>query len=527
MEKMIVKNTCVIINDYNFGDSPKLESFFAIWEPTYHTHRYTGIFYDSDKKRLYLPRGIDIWYVEQLLDCKATVEKNCYNKYDSYDDIGIKYLPRDEDQKKALRFAVGKGEFLETQTKSQLCINLNTGKGKTYVAIGTISFLGIKSMVITYAKSVLEQWRKCILEYTNIQNKEICGIDGSGAIFRLLQKGESEIKKYKVFLVTHGTLKSYGDTYGWDKLTELFSYLKVGLKFYDEAHTNFDNMCKIDFYTSVYKTYYLTATPARSNTDENRIYQTAFKNVLAIDLFHHDSDPHTHYIAMRYNSRPEPQTVSWCRNKYGLDRNKYTNYIVTNDNFLKMTTVVMDFIFKNIIKSPTDKLLIYIGTNQSISTMFSWIIENFPWLYGQIGIFSSMVSDEDKAFALTRQVILTTTKSAGAAIDIKGLKCTWVLAEPFKSEVLARQTLGRTRDPNTYYIESVDKGFYQCNKYFLEKRSIFSTYALDCKLVDFSDKDLDNSYNKIIKDGKSQRLTLYRPILRPGQTLIKPFFINV
>ena len=516
MEKILVKNSCIIINDYNFGDSPKLESFFAIYNPTTHSYRYAGIYYNAETKQLYLPRGIDVWYIENLLGEKATVEINKYYKYDTYNDIGIRFLPKDNDQKKALRFAVGKGEYLATSSKSQLSINLNTGKGKTYVAIGTISFLGIKSIVITYAKTVLEQWKKCILDYTNIEPKEIYNIDGSGSIFLLLNKSPKEIKKIKIFLVTHSTLKSYGDKYGWDKVGELFAHMKVGLKFYDEAHTNFDNMCMIDFFTSVYKTYYLTATPARSNNDENRIYQTSFKNTLAIDLFHPNTDPHTHYIAVRYNSRPSPQIISFCKNKYGLDRNKYTNYIIKNDNFKKISVYIINFIMTKILKTYNDKLLIYIGTNNAIAEFYNWIISVLPMLNGQIGIFSSMVSDQDKQYALSKRIILTTTKSAGAAIDIHGLKCTLVLAEPFKSEVLARQTLGRTRDNNTYYIEIVDKGFKHCNGYFLAKRQVFSKYALDSSLIDVTDAELENIYSKIM----ISRLQVKLP------TLIRPFKIR-
>ena len=126
MEKMIVKNTCIQINNYNFGDSPKLERFFAVYEPVSHSYRFVGIHYDTETQTLYLPRGVDIWYIEQLLDCKAKVELDNHHKFDTYDDIGIKYLPRDEDQKKALRFAVGRGEYVDTITKSQLSINLDT-----------------------------------------------------------------------------------------------------------------------------------------------------------------------------------------------------------------------------------------------------------------------------------------------------------------------------------------------------------------------------------------------------------------
>lgn len=522
MRKIIVKNTCVIINDYSFGDSPKLERFFAIYEPVTHSYRYSGIYYDIENKRLYLPRGVDIWYIEQLLDESAYIEKNNFNQYDTYKDIKIKYLPKDDDQVEALKFATGKGVYRDTLAKSQLHINLNTGKGKTYVAIGTMSIFGIKSIVINKSTEILRQWKESILEYTNITQKEIYSIDGSGSIYRLKTKSEKEIKEIKVFLVTHSTIASYCNANGWESLNDLFQYLKIGIKIYDEAHLNFDNMCMIDFFTNVYKTYYLTATPARSNTDENKIYQTAFKNVLSINLFHPDTDPHTHYIAMRYLSRPEPQIISRCKNKYGLDRNKYVNYIVSNNRFKMMSTIVLDFIFKNILKNPNDKLLIYIGTNQAIGEFYNWLIQEFQFLKGNVGIYTSIVSAEDKVYARTRQVILTTTKSAGEAVDISGLKCTLLLAEPFKSEVLARQTLGRTRDPNTYYIEIVDRSFTHCNKFFLEKRSVFNEYALDCKLVDFSDQILIDNYNKILKER-----SIY-PIQVQGAypTLIKPFVVN-
>ena len=538
--KIIVKNTCIIVNDYSFGDSPKLEHFFAIYEPVTHSYRYVGIYYSPDTKKLYLPRGMDIWYLENLLDCSAYVEKNQYNKYDTYNDIKMKMLPKDEDQIEALKFAVGKGKYYKTTTKSQLSINLNTGKGKTYVTIGAISILGIKSIVITYAKTILEQWKTRILEYTNISPKEIFSIDGSGSIYRLLTKSEKEIKEIKVFLVTHSTIQSYCNNAGWESLNDLFSHLKIGLKLYDEAHTNFENMCMIDFFTNIYKSYYLTATPARSQIDENRIYQTAFKNTLSIDLFHEDTDPHTHYIAFRYYSRPDAQVISNCKNKYGLDRNKYTNYIVDNMNFRKMSCVIIDFVFRNIIKSPYDKILIYIGTNQAITVFYNWLVSIFPWTRGNVGIFTSMVSDADKEFALSRQIILTTTKSAGAAIDIKGLKCTIVLAEPFKSEVLARQTLGRTRDDDTYYIEIVDRSFSYCNKFYLDKRRIFNIYALDSRLVDISDQNLIDLYNKLVKvttqNSNVQTPTGSNPLyLKPisvgisgtdEEKLVKPFTIS-
>ena len=221
---------------------------------------------------------------------------------------------------------------------------------------------------------------------------------------------------------------------------------------------------------------------------------------------------------------------------YGLDRNKYVNYIIDNDNFKMMATVILDFIFRNIIKTYQDKLLIYIGaiskpgkclfyigTNEAIAKFYNWIVENYPLFRNNVGIYSSLVSGEEKENAKRFQVILTTTKSAGAAVDIPGLKCSLVLAEPFKSEILTRQTLGRTRASNTYYIEVVDKGFKYCNKYFLDKRQIFQTYAMDSKIVDLSDNELNNLYNKIVKM-ESPKI---KPFTVDINQRIKPFTIGI
>ena len=68
---------------------------------------------------------------------------------------------------------------------------------------------------------------------------------------RLMQKSEAEIKQIKVYLVSHGTLRSYAEACGWEKIRELFKVMRVGIKFYDEAHQNFDNMMMVDFFSDV------------------------------------------------------------------------------------------------------------------------------------------------------------------------------------------------------------------------------------------------------------------------------------
>ena len=481
MNKIDVFNTAIVINDYDFGDYPTLENYFKIRVPvtkTYFTYKYFGLYYDEANRKLYLPRGIDIWLVEKIIGEEANIHVNEHVKYDKYDGFKIKNLPRDDDQKKALRFMLGKDDYRHVAGKSQLSVNLNTGKGKTYLAISTIVFSGMKSMIIMYSENLIQQWKSKIFEYTNLNPKQVCIIEGSGSIHRLMNKNDNNAV---IYLVTHGTLKSYGDRNGWDKVGELLAYLKIGIKIFDEAHQNFENMMMIDYFTNVYRTYYLTATSLRSSDDENKIYQLSFKNVPAIDLFDQEEDPHTIYTAIKFHSKPTAFEKSDCKNQYGLDRNKYVNYLVQKPIFYKVLTIIMNIILKR--TETGGKCLIYIGTNNAIEKVYNWIYDNYPELNGNIGILSTLADDEDRRDAVNKRIILATTKSAGAGLDISGLKLTIVLAEPFKSEILARQTLGRTRDNDTEYIELVDIGFSQCSKYYSYKKPIFLKYALSCREI--------------------------------------------
>ena len=117
--------------------------------------------------------------------------------------------------------------------------------------------------------------------------------------------------------------------------------------------------------------------------------------------------------------------------------------------------------------------------------------------------------DAQKPDRVNKKVILSTTKSAGAAMDIKGLTKTVNLAEPFKSRVLAQQTLGRTRADNTQYLDIVDLGFDQTRRFYNFKRPIFSKYATECKEIILGDRDLNEERHKI----EESRKRLWSPIL--------------
>lgn len=468
MHKIVVKHSCIIINDYTPGDCTKLEGYFTLFDRTTHSKYTKGIIYDEKTKQLRLPRGLDVYILESLFQCQAMIDMNC-DEYETIDQILMRYTPRDDNQKKTLRFILGKDEYRHNETKSQLCVNNNTGSGKTYVASAMIAVTLLKTIVISSTRGILSQWVDRLTEYTNVDPRDICIISGTGMINRLLATGGG---KYKIFLICHKSLSSYASTKGWEAVGRLFQTLKIGLKIYDEYHLCFDNMILTDAYTNTYKSLYLSATPLLSNQEENRIYAYAFKNIASIELFDEEKDPHTAYVAIKYNSRPTPRQISECRNQYGLDRNKYASYIVQQPEFELLLWYIM-----NIVSHTKGKVLIYVQTNAAILVIYNWIIEHYNEYTYELGIYTSIIDPQIKESNLNKKIILSTTKSCGAAMDIKNLKKTIILAEPFKSEVLARQVLGRTRDDNTICIECVDMAFNQIYRYYKEKQPIFDKYA--------------------------------------------------
>lgn len=495
-EKITVTNTAIIINDYNLGDCQELEGIFKTFDPVTHKFNSFGSYYDEKERKFYMPAGMDLWRVKKILNEKY-YDRISHHQFKAINDIMIKARPRDEKQQEALRFMCNIGEYESNIDKPALSVNLFTGIGKTYCSIATISFFKMKSIIITGSNTLLKQWESEILKYTNLKSNEIMHLTGSPVCNMILSGKSKKANEAKVYLCSHGTLRSFGDNFGWDKVYKLFEYLGIGLKFFDEAHTNYENMIMIDFFTNVYKTYYVTATPGRSNWKENNIFQISLKNVPSIDLFDENSDPHTSYVAIKWNSKPTALQISSCKNMYGLDRMKYIDYVTKNPEFYKMLRVVMDLVIKC-----KGRVLMYIGTNEAILRVYYWISHTYPEFLGDIGIFSSLLPNDQKMKEKNKKLLLSTTKSAGLGEHIEGLKMTIVLAEPFKSEIIARQTLGRTRDDKTLYIELVDLGFKYTKKFYYDKLKTFNKYAKDTSDTHIDQYELDRR-STILKEERN------------------------
>ena len=154
----------------------------------------------------------------------------------------------------------------------------------------------------------------------------------------------------------------------------------------------------------------------------------------------------------------------------------------------------------DIVIRSNGRSLFYIGTNKGILRVYKWLGDNYPEFIGDIGIYTSLIPKEQKLKEKNKKLLLSTTKSAGLGEHIEGLKTTIVLAEPFKSEVLARQSLGRTRDNDTIYIELVDMAFRHIQKFYYSKLQIFNKYAKSTSDTMIDQYELDRRVDRILEN---------------------------
>ena len=505
--KIEVRNTSIIIHNYEMEDSLDFEDFFSSYNKVTRRMEFHGIeFHNKDagysENCAIIPGGFNRDYLIEWFNEFPVV----VHGYDDYDDglyIRLAYGPRDDVQREAIDFIIGRDKYESIKNAPQLCVNLNTGAGKTFVTIACSAYIGIKSIIMLSSIGWIDQWKSCICEYTDTAPNEIYVITGTPSIAMILQ-GKVKLDNIKYFLASHQTIGSYANKYGWDKVTELFKKLRVGIKIYDEAHLYYKSICEIDFHTNTKKTLYLTATPARSDKDEDRVYQAAFVECPKIDLFNEDTDPRTHYVALLYNSHPSEKDIAKCNNRRAqcFDVNAYCRYAVSNQTFFNILRIVLEEIFMR------GKALIYVGLNDAILKIKDWIIYNYPWLKNQVGIYTSIIPKDQKEDEKNKMIILTTTRSAGAALDIKGLKVTVILSEVFKSKVVARQALGRTRDRDTMCIECVDVGFSAAEACYRNKFPVMQKYALDTETIFMTD-DMINDRLKEIMDNESDRIKTF------------------
>lgn len=489
----------IVIHSYSAGDLPRVEKMYSIWSKTKHRYISQAIMYDFDRKDLYLPGGLD------LSNVIGSFRPNMIRRIgpDGYKHIGevkCKIKPRDDRQWEAMRFMLGLEEYSNNRNATQLCLNLNTGVGKTAIAVLTFAFYGLRTIMITSSAAWLDQWRERLLDYTDLKPDEIYTISGTAGIVKLFN-GMKKTENIKFLLCTHSTLNTYAKKHGWGSIRKLFIDLQIGIKYFDEAHTFWESVFRIDYFSACLKTYYLTATPMKSDVYQDRIYQRSFETVPKISLFDEEHDPHTKCLIIKFNSHPGPYEKEAINSgNYGFNVLKYVDFFQQTDIYYKLLHITLYHCLSEM--GPEDRVLIYHATNSAVMHSYRWI--KYHYWNMSIGIYTSLVPKEIKHDQLKCKIILSTTKSAQALLDIPNLKKIIVFAEPYNSPPITRQVLGRLRDDDTELIELADYGFSRLMMWHRTRLKIYQKYAREVNELQFNTQEINDAELQIIRTERQE-----------------------
>ena len=184
--------------------------------------------------------------------------------------------------------------------------------------------------MLIISETLGDQWCEKIIEYTNkdctIENHMIKMIKGTDNLHKLAQRDYS--KNVEAFYITtSSSLARYIDVYGMDGLNKLCDELSIGIVCFDEFHMHWVQNVKINMAINCENTWYLTATPTRTDNGESRVFRRTMNK---IPIYGEKTQTIRNDINLRlidYNTYPTDYDIQSCMTYKGLSAINYWNYI--------------------------------------------------------------------------------------------------------------------------------------------------------------------------------------------------------
>lgn len=470
-------NTHYEVEPYVLGTSKYLEHQMSKYDRNY--HQWVPYYhYDKEKQILYLPRGLDPLLLNQVTGRPVTFLHKSPPKRKVIFTVGN--LPRDEYQKQMIRYMIGEGEYEKLKGASQQVLSLPTRSGKTYITIVALSLLEYRGLIIVNSDELRSQWKEEIIKHTQLSANNVEVIQTSQA-FEAYAKGDLPSKERYIFVTTHRSIHNAVKTYGKEVLGRALENLDIGVKVIDEAHIEFRNTLTTDYYTDVWKTFYLTATFARSDTDENRIYQRAFNQVNKMSAINPERTPSVVVSMIGYCSTPnymEEQDI--CFGRRGFSRHKYLARELKAGALEREVLSILELCLE---KSKLEgKILILLSSIEAQEYMQSVIAEKYP-IYKTCCHNSKTPIEDFREYG----IICATSQKLGTGITIPKLRVI-INTEPSPSAVGLIQTKGRLdvyeEGKDTYYFYVMNVAFKKIHQYFNQAIKIFQPVSKEVLVRD-------------------------------------------
>lgn len=356
-------------------------------------------------------------------------------------------------------------QIIRHEESHQWFVYLSQGLGKTLLSVYMIPYFNTKTLIMCYNTSILKQWHETFKDRTNINLDSVLLIDES-KIFDGILDGTFPFWEYDIFMCTPKILTMYGKRKGFEYLSILMDKMGIGLKIFDEAHRNITNIIKINAYTSVNKTLYLSGDFAQSNKRIETLYYRIFHGVPVLRPTNILMNTLKYTVAwvVSYNSHPTEADIDATYMRRGFNFFNYMKYQIKIKEFYETLWYILDAI--NASNDKNYRILVLLNLIEQVNILYEKIEDHYPNRY-IIGRYHSKINEDEKRFARNEaNLIVSTHQSFGVGIDIEEIK--YVISCTICTKIDDNQASGRARPladrSDAYYFIMYDRGFPYARK---------------------------------------------------------------
>lgn len=352
------------------------------------------------------------------------------------------------------------------KSPSHVLIDLQPGKGKTFISVNAIHRLGMKTAIVILPKYI-EKWQDDFKKYTNVTDDDVYVVSGGESIENIL---EGKTKDKSIFIISIRTMYYYMDKYEKDPTipspTEVFKQMGVGLIVSDESHQETSTLTRIVMYSNVRKVIGLSATYVPNTPKDGQIQSVLFpRECIASNIVNFDA--YINAVEVTYLTDMHVKLPS--QTNYGYSHIKYEQSI---DKLTRLRIKYFDMVIKYLmeyyltIKQDGEKALIFFSSIKMCTSMQSYLQSRFKELK-----IRRYVGEDPYEHLLEGDVVVTTLQSAGTAVDVPNLICVLntVIVGSNKINI---QATGRLRKiegrPTTYVYFKNDRN--KSHKFLCQRR---------------------------------------------------------
>ena len=341
----------------------------------------------------------------------------------------------------------------------------------TYCGVASSAFMSSRLVIIVPFTKLLEQWKESLTTFTSIKESEIMIVQGSKACEKIR---EGKCKNIKAFIFMTDTIASYQEHYGNLAVIDMFYETNAYVKIVDEVHRDLKTITMIDALTNFHMTYYMSATPGRTERKENWIFKELFHNVPKFgEEFEKQDEKHLNVMVKKYIFTPDSRQINKMVNpRVGLNGMLYEKVLMDaseeqRQDFNTSLQVVLNWA-KGLLKKG-NKIMILAQSVDFLTYLSTIVEEIFP---NQWSLYHGGLSKSERKQALEKKVIIATMGTLGTGADIKGLQFLFNCAT-YSSHITVKQVSGRCRPMKdgtpVVYCELCNYGWLKTVKQF-EKR---------------------------------------------------------